>query len=178
VALSSPTPGSNENLPSTSSNPTWCFSSSFSEPNAYEAFDALFRPTINLPPGVRPPVRQWKAETEPDDEEEDFAFNCRLAQFEPIDTLYNLEDLNNVFSSATLNDLDLDSRLANRQSDFEMVCFPSRVSYITLPAYSKSSSVWHGHYTQSSCRISSMQLLRSLHRAPPPFQPSWASFPL
>jgi hypothetical protein len=141
VALSSPTLSSDENLPSTSSNPTSCISSAFSEPNAYEFFDTLFRPTTNLPPCARPPVRQWKTKIDPDGDEEDFAFNYRPAQFEPADTSYSIEDLHNVFSSATLNDLDLDSRHAGRQSDFEMVCFPSHVSYINITTYSESSSV-------------------------------------
>jgi len=101
----------------------WCFSSAFPEQGAYEDFVTLFRPTINLPPGAHPPTRQWKAEIDPDDDEEHFALNFKSTQFEPVDTPYNLQDLHDVISSAALNDLDLDSRLANRQSDFEMVCF-------------------------------------------------------
>jgi len=100
----------------------WCFSSAFPEQGAFEDFDALFRPTINLPPGAQPPVRRWKAEIDPDDDEEHFALNFKSMPFEPVDTPYNLQDLHDVISSAALNDLDLDSRLANRQSDFEMVC--------------------------------------------------------
>ncbi|KAH9966572.1 hypothetical protein BC827DRAFT_1124143 [Russula dissimulans] len=119
VALSSPTPGGDENLPSTSSNPTWCFSSAFPEPKAFEAFEALFRPTTSLPPDARPPIRQWKAEIDPD-EEEDLTFNCTSTQLESVDAPYTLQDLENVISSTTLNDLDLDTQLANRQSDFEM----------------------------------------------------------
>ena len=101
----------------------WCFSSAFPDEGAYEDFDALFRPIIDLPPGAQPPIRQWKAEIDPDDDEEHFALNFKSTQFEPADTPYNLQDLHDVISSAALNDLDLNSRLANRQSDFEMVCF-------------------------------------------------------
>jgi len=98
----------------------WCFSSAFPEQGAYEDFVALFRPTINLPPGAHPPIRQWKAEIDPDHDEEHFALSFKSTQFEPVDTPYNLHDLHDVISSAALNELDLDSRLANRQSDFEM----------------------------------------------------------
>jgi hypothetical protein len=131
---------------------------------------------INLTQAAQPPVRQWKAEIDPDDKEEDFPVNCRLAQFEAVDASYSPEDLHHVFSSATFNDLDLDSRLANRQSDFEMVCLTSHVSYIVIPAYGESFSVWHGHCTLFSCLISSMQLPLSLHRARPLSQPSWVFF--
>jgi pre-rRNA-processing protein IPI1 len=123
AALSSPAPSNDENSPSTSSNLTWCLSSAFPEPRAYEAFDALFRPTINLPPGVRPSIRQWKAEVDPDDDDEHLAFICKSTQFDSVDASYTLQDLHDVISSTTLNDLDLDSQLGNRQSDFEMVCF-------------------------------------------------------
>lgn len=125
VALCSPTPRSDENSPPTTSNPTWCLSSAFPEPNAYESFDALFRPTINLPPDTRPPIRRWKVEIDPDDDDEHFAFNCKSTQYDSVDAPYTLQDLHDVISSTTLNDFDLDSRLANRQSDFEMVCFTS-----------------------------------------------------
>jgi hypothetical protein len=126
VALSSPTHGSDENVPPSSSNPAWCLSSAFVELNAYEAFDALFRPTINLPPGARPPICQWKAEIDLDDDEH-FASNYKSTQFDSVDASYTLQDLHDVISSTTLNDLDLDSQLANRQSDFEMVCFTSHM---------------------------------------------------
>lgn len=121
VALFSPTPDSDENVPPSLSNPAQCLSSAFPEPNAYEGFDALFRPTINLPPGARPPIRQWKAEIDPDDDKH-FAFNCRPTQFDSVDASYTLQDLHDVISSTTSND---DSQIANRQSDFEMVCFTS-----------------------------------------------------
>ncbi len=126
AALSSPAPSSDENSPSTSSNLTWCLSSAFPEPRAYEAFDARFRPTINLPPGVRPSIHQWKAEVDPDDNDDDdehLAFICKSTQFDSVDASYTLQDLHDVISSTTLNDLDLESQLGNRQSDFEMVCF-------------------------------------------------------
>ena len=100
----------------------WCFSSAFQEQGAFEDFDALFRPTITPPPGAQPPVRRWKAEIDPDDDEEHFAVNFKSMPFEPVGSPYNLQDLHYVISSAALNDLDLDSRLANRQPDFEMVC--------------------------------------------------------
>ncbi len=122
VALSSPS--TDENSPSTSSNITWCLSSAFPEPRSYEAFDALFRPTINLPPGARPPIHQWKAEIDPDDngDDEQLASNYKSTQFDSVDASYTLKDLHDVISSTTLNDLeDLDSQLGNRQSDFEMV---------------------------------------------------------
>ena len=122
----SPTPSGDENSSSTSPNLAWCLSSAFPEPRAYEAFDALFRQTINLPPGARPPMRPWKAEIDSDDDDDDddhFAFNYKSAHFNSVDASYSLQDLHDViFSSTTLNDLDLDSQLGNRQSDFEMVC--------------------------------------------------------
>ena len=127
AALSSPTHGNDENVPPSSSIPAWCLSSAFPELNAYEAFDALFRPTINLPPNARPPICHWKAEIDLDDDDERFALNCESTQFDSADAPYTLQDLHDVISSTTLNDLDLDSQLANRQSDFEMVC---RTSYI------------------------------------------------
>jgi hypothetical protein len=126
VALS-PTPIGDETSPSTSSKLAWCLSSAFPEPRAYEAFDALFRQTINLPPGVRPPIRQWKAEIDSDGDDEHFAFNCKPAHFDAVDASYSLQDLHDVILSTTLNDLDLDSQLGDRQSDFEMVCFTSNV---------------------------------------------------
>ncbi|KAN0123950.1 hypothetical protein V8E52_002440 [Russula decolorans] len=118
----SPTPSGDENSSSTSSNLAWCLSSAFPEPRAYEAFDALFRQTINLPPGARPPIRQWKAEIDSDDDDDDehFAFNCKSAHFDSVDASYSLQDLHDVIFSTTLNDRDLDSQLGNRQSDFEM----------------------------------------------------------
>jgi hypothetical protein len=122
VALSSFTPDGDEDLASTSSNPTWCFSSAFPEPTAYETFDALFRPTINLPPHSQPPVRRWKAEVDPEDDAEHFALDCRSKKLESVDASYSLQDLHNVISSTTLDDLDLDTKLASRQSDFKMVC--------------------------------------------------------
>lgn len=118
--MSSFTPGGDENITTTSSNPTWCFSSAFSEPIAYETFDALFRPTINLPPDSKPPIRRWKAEVDPEDDAEHFAFDCRSKKLESVDTSYSFQDLYNAISSTTLNDLD--SKLTSRQSDFEMVC--------------------------------------------------------
>jgi hypothetical protein len=129
VALS-PAPSGDENSPSTSSILAWCLSSAFPEPRAYEAFDSLFRQTINLPPGARPPIRQWKAEIDSDDDDDDehFAFNCKSAHFDSVDASYSLQDLHDVILSTTLNDLDLDSQLGNRQSDFEMVCFTSNMS--------------------------------------------------
>lgn len=129
VALS-PTPSGDENSPSTSSSLAWCLSSAFPEPRAYEAFDALFRQTLNLPPGARPPIRQWKAEIDSDDDDDDehFAFNCKSAHFDSVDASYSLQDLHDVILSTTLNGLDLDSQLGNRQSDFEMVCFTSNMS--------------------------------------------------
>ena len=128
VALS-PTPSGDENSPSTSSKLAWCLSSAFSEPRAYEAFDALFRQTIDLPSGARPPIRQWKTKIESDDDDDDehFAFNCKSAHFDSVDASYTLQDLHDVILSTTLNDLDLDSQLGNRQSDFEMVGFTSNV---------------------------------------------------
>ena len=130
----SPTPSgdSDDNSSSTSSNLAWCLSSAFPEPRAYEAFDALFRQTMNLPPGARPPIRQWKAEIDLDDDDDDehFAINCKSAHFNSVDASYSLQDLHDVILTTSLNDLDLDSQLGNRQSDFEMVCFtfniPSR----------------------------------------------------
>jgi hypothetical protein len=124
-----PTPSGDESFPSTSSNLAWCLSSTFPEPRAYEAFDALFRQTINLPPGARPPIRQWKAEIDSDDDDDDehFAFNCKSAHFDSVDASYSLQDLHDVILSTTLNDLDLDSQLGNRQSDFEMVCLTSNM---------------------------------------------------
>jgi hypothetical protein len=128
VALST-TPSGDENSSSTSSKLAWCLSSAFPEPRAYEAFDALFRQTIDLPPGARPPIRQWKAEIDSDDDDDDehFAFNCKPAHFDSVDASYSLQDLHDVILSTTLNDLDLDSQLGNRQSDFEMVCFTSNM---------------------------------------------------
>lgn len=128
VALNSPPLSSDENLPSTSSNPAWCFSSAFPKLDAYEAFDALFRPTISLPLGNRPPSRQWKVEIDTADDEEHFVFNHKFTQFESVDTSYTLLDLHNAISSTTFNNKDLVSLLADRQSDFEMVCFTSHVS--------------------------------------------------
>jgi pre-rRNA-processing protein IPI1 len=125
----SPTPSGDEDSPSTSSNLAWCLSFAFAEPRAYDAFDALFRQTINLSPGARPPIRQWKAEIDSDDDDDDddehFAFNCKSAHFDSVDVSYSLRDLHDVIFPTTLNDLDLDSQLGNRQSDFEMVCLTS-----------------------------------------------------
>jgi hypothetical protein len=121
VALFSPTSDSDENVPPSMSNPARCLSSAFPEPNAYEAFDALFRPTMSLPPGARPPICQWKAEIDPDDDDEQFVFNCQPTQFDSVDASYTLQDLHDVISSTD------DSQLANRQSDFEMVCFISHM---------------------------------------------------
>jgi hypothetical protein len=123
------TPSGDESSPSTSSNLAWCLSSAFPEPRAYEAFDALFRQTINLSPGARPPIRRWKAEIDSDDDDDDelFAFNCKSAHFDSVDASYSLQDLHDVILSTTLNDLDLDSQLGNRQSDFETVCFTSNM---------------------------------------------------
>ncbi|KAI0256601.1 hypothetical protein BJV78DRAFT_292526 [Lactifluus subvellereus] len=118
VALGSFTPGDDENITATSSNTTWCFFSAFPEPIAYETFDALFRPTINFPPESKPPIRRWKAEVDPEDDAEHFAFDCRSKKLESVDASYSLQDLYNVISSTTLNDLD--SKLTSRQSDFEM----------------------------------------------------------
>lgn len=125
----SPTPSGDENSPSISPNLAWCLSSSFPDPRAYEAFDALFRQTINLPPGARPPIRQWKAEiySDDDDDDDDPTFHCKPPHFESLDASYSLQDLRDVILSTTLNDLDLDSQLGNRQSDFEMVCFTSNI---------------------------------------------------
>lgn len=140
--MSVPTLGNDGTLPSTSSNPTWCFSSAFPEANVYEAFDSLFRPTLHLPPEAQLPECQWKAEINPDDDDESFVSNYTSVQFEPVDVLCNLQDLHNVISSATLNGLDLDSRPANRQSDLEMVCFTSYVFNATNPtAYTEIFSV-------------------------------------
>ena len=135
----SPTPSGDENSSSTSSNLPWCLSSAFPEPRAYEAFDALFRQTINLPPGARPPIRQWKAEIDDDDDDDDehFAFNCKSAHFGLVDASYSLRDLHDVIFSTTLNDLDLNSQLGNRQSDFEMVCFTSNMPLVIIPTYEK-----------------------------------------
>jgi hypothetical protein len=130
VALSSSTPGGDDTLAPTSSNPTRCLSSAFPEPSAYEAFDSLFRPTMKLPPGAWPPTRRWKAEIDPDDDDEQFAFKCKSTQFESVDVGYTLQDLQGVIPSTTLNELDLDSQLPNRQSDFEMVRFTFHVSCV------------------------------------------------
>lgn len=129
VALS-PTPIGDETSPSTSSKLAWCLSSAFSDPRAYEAFDALFRQTINLPPGARPPICQWKAEIDSDDDDDDghFAFNCKPAHFDSVDATYSLQDLHDVILSTTSNHLDLDAQLGDRQSDFEIVCFTSNMS--------------------------------------------------
>jgi hypothetical protein len=131
----SPTPSGHEISPSTSSNLAWCLSSAFPEPRAYEAFDALFRQTINLPPGARPPIRQWKAEIDSDDDDDDghFVFNRKSAHFDSVDASYSLQDLHDVILSTTLNDLDLDAQLGNRQSDFEMVCFTSNMPSWSFP---------------------------------------------
>jgi hypothetical protein len=178
VALCSPTPSGDENLPRTSSNPAWCLSSAFSEPSAYEAFDALFRPTINLLPGARPPIRLWKEEIDPDDDDdiEHFGFNCKSTQFDSVDASYTLQDLHDVISSTALNGSDLDSQRANRQSDFEMVCFTSHVSLVIFSTYGEISSVWHGHSIRFSCLISSIRLPPSFRRAPHPYKQNWASF--
>ena len=176
VALCSPTSSSDENSPPTSSNPTWCLSSAFPEPNAYEVFDALFRPIINFPPDARPSIRRWKAEIDPDDDDEHFAFNCKSTQYDSVDAPYTLQDLHDVISSTTLNDLDLDSRLANRQSDFEMVCFTSHaLVVITAPLTRRYFSVWQGHSIRFSCLISLILLPPSLPRAPRLFRQSWVS---
>jgi hypothetical protein len=165
----SPTPSGDEKSPSVSSNLAWCLSSAFPEPRAYEAFDALFRQTINLLPGARPPIRQWKAEIDSDDDDDDepFALNCKSAHFDSVDASYSLQDLHDVIFSSTLNDLDLDSQLGNRQSDFEMVCFTSNV---IISTYEKISSVWHGHSIPFSCQISLIQLPPSSHRALDPIR--------
>jgi hypothetical protein len=128
-------PSGHEISPSTSSNLAWCLSSAFPEPRAYEAFDSLFRQTINLLPGARPPIRQWKAEIDSDDDDDDghFVFNRKSAHFDSVDASYSLQDLHDVILSTTLNDLDLDAQLGNRQSDFEMVCFTSN---IMMPSWS------------------------------------------
>jgi len=169
----SPTPSGDENSSSTSSNLAWCLSSAFPEPRAYEAFDALFRQTINLPPGAQPPIRQWKAEIDSDDDDDDehFAFDCRSAQSDSVDASYSLQDLHDVTLSTTSNDLDLDTQLGNRQSDFEMVCFTSNVLMI-IPTHEKISSVWRGHSILFFCQISLIQLPPSLHRAPDPIRQS------
>ncbi|KAH9981382.1 hypothetical protein BGW80DRAFT_1434558 [Lactifluus volemus] len=120
VALRSFTTNGNESRTSTSSNPTWGFSSAFLEPTAYEPFNALFRPTINLPPDSKPPIRRWKAEVDPEDDAEHFAFDCRSKKFESADAPYSLQDLHNVILSTTLSDLDSDPKLAGQRSDFEM----------------------------------------------------------
>ncbi len=131
----SPTPSGDENSPSTSSNLVWCLSSAFSEPRAYDTFDALFRQTINLPPGARPPIHQWKAEIDSDDDDDDerFAFNCKSAHFDSVDASYSLQDLHDVIFPTTLDDLDLDSQLGNRQTDFEMVCLTFNIPLWSLP---------------------------------------------
>lgn len=128
VALS-PTSSGDENSPSISPNLAWCLSSAFPEPRAYEFFDVLFRPTINLSFGARPAIRQWKAEIDLDDDGDDehFAFNCKSAHLDSVDASYTLQDLHDVISSTTSNHLDLDSQLGNQQSDFEMVCSTSNV---------------------------------------------------
>ncbi|KAI9510266.1 hypothetical protein F5148DRAFT_1274880 [Russula earlei] len=121
VALSSPIPSYDENFPSTPSSPTWCFFSAFSESNAYDAFDALFRPTINPSPDARPPICQWKAVIDPNGDEECFSFDFQSTQFKSsVGTPYMLQELCNVISSTTSDDLDLDSQLSNQRSDFEM----------------------------------------------------------
>lgn len=170
----SPTPSGDENSSSTSSSLAWYLSSAFPEPRAYEAFDALFRQTINLPPGARPPIRQWKAEIDSDDDDDDehFPFNCKSAHFDSVDASYSLQDLHDVIFSTTSNDLDLDSQLGNRQSDFEMVCFTPNMPLVIIPTYKKISSVWHGHSIPFSCQISLIQLPPSLHRALDPIRQS------
>jgi hypothetical protein len=80
-------------------------------------------------------MRRWKAEIDPDDDDEQFAFKCKSTQFESVDVAYTLQDLQGVIPSTTLNELDLDSQLPNRQSDFEMVRFTFHVS---SPAYGKT----------------------------------------
>jgi hypothetical protein len=124
-----PTPSSDENSPSTSPNLAWCLSSAFPEPRAYEAFDAPFRQAINLPLGARPPIYQWKAEidSDGDDDDEHFTFDRKSAHFDTVYASYSLQDLHDVIFSTTLNDLDLDSQLGNRQSDFKTVCFASNM---------------------------------------------------
>lgn len=123
VALS-PTSSGDENSPSISPNLAWCLSAAFPEPRVYESFDALFRPTINLPLDARPLIRQWKAKIDSDDDGDDehFAFNCKSAHLDSVDASYTLQDLHDVISSTTSNDLDLDSQVGNQQSDYEMVC--------------------------------------------------------
>jgi hypothetical protein len=121
VALSSATFSSDENYTAISSNSTSCFSSAFPELTAYKTFDALFLPTANLQPGSRPATRPWKAEVDSEDAE-DFAFVCNPMQFESVDASYTLRDLQDAISSTTRNDLYLDSQIADRKPDFEMVC--------------------------------------------------------
>lgn len=123
----SPTPSGDENSLFISPNLAWCLSSAFPDPRAYEAFDALLRQTINLQPGARPPIHQWKAEIDSGDDDDDFTFHCKSPHFESLDASYSLQDLRDVILSTTLNDLDLDSQLGNRQSDFETVCFTSNM---------------------------------------------------
>jgi hypothetical protein len=121
VALSFSTFSSDESFTAISSNSTWCFSSAFPEPTAYETFNALFLPEASLQLGSRPTTRLWKAEVDSEDAE-DFAFLCNPMQFESIDASYTLRDLHDAISSTTRNDLYLDSRIGDRKSDFEMVC--------------------------------------------------------
>jgi hypothetical protein len=170
VALRSFTTNGNESRTSTSSNPTWGFSSAFLEPTAYEPFNALFRPTINLPPDSKPPIRRWKAEVDPEDDAEHFAFDCRSKKFESADAPYSLQELHNVILSTTLSDLDSDPKLAGQRSDFEMVCLIHSCDCSHLRWY--IISVWRGHCILFSCLISSIRHLLSSRRAPRPFRPS------
>src|ERR1700735_829305 len=113
VALSFSTLSGDENFTAIFSNSTWCFSSAFPEPTAYETFDALFLPETSLQPGSRPTKRLWKAEVDSEDPE-DFAFLCSPTQFESVDASYTLRDLDDAVSSTTRNDLYLDSRIGDR----------------------------------------------------------------
>ena len=121
VALNFSTFSSHKDFKPISSNSTWCFSSAFPDPIAYETFDALFLPETSLQLSSRPTTRLWKAEVDSEDAE-DFAFLCNSMQFDSVDASYTFRDLHDVISSSTRNDLYLDSRVGDLKSDFEMVC--------------------------------------------------------
>jgi hypothetical protein len=85
---------------------------------------------INLPPEFQPPVHRWKEEVDPEDDAEHFTSNWRSKTFDSNDASYSVQELHNVILSTTLNDLDLDNKLASSQSDFEMVCLRYSFDYL------------------------------------------------
>ncbi|KAI0273534.1 hypothetical protein BC834DRAFT_921576 [Gloeopeniophorella convolvens] len=119
AALNSTSNG-NENYASTSSGPTWCFSSAFADPAAYSAFDSQFRPTTRLPSDAKPPLRLWQPEVDPEDDTEHFVVDLKSVEFENADLSYTLKDLSDAISSLAHNDsLQASSQLSDLHGNYE-----------------------------------------------------------